>query len=122
MSDKVTIAHPVQVKVVMTSAFREELRSEVQTSIQQLQENLDRLDGVQPAEGEAAPWLEAERARLRRLKGELEWRLREAEQVKEGAELPTTTYQGLVEVAVGDHFRSKLASEVVLKDGVVVAI
>lgn len=121
MSDQVTIFHPIQVKVIMTDQFRNQLRQEVQASMSQVQDNLERLNQIQ-GEAADAPWVGAEKARLTRMKSELEWRLKEAEQVKDGAEIPLTTYQGTATVKVGDNLRQVLSCELVLKDWTVVSI
>ncbi|MCE7869612.1 hypothetical protein DYH09_04445 [bacterium CPR1] len=121
MSDQVTITHPIQVKVIMTDQFRNQLRGEVQASMAQVQDNLERLNQIQ-GEAADAPWVAAEKARLTRMKSELEWRMKEAEQVKDGAEIPLTTYQGTATVKVGDNLRQVLNCELVLKDWTVVAI
>lgn len=121
MSEQVTLVHPVSVKVIMTEAFRSQLREEVTGSITQVQDNLERLSQIE-GDPNTMQWVNAERARLTRLKSELEWRLKEAEQVKDGAEIPLTTYQGLASVKVGDNLKQSLSTEMVLKDWTVVEI
>jgi hypothetical protein len=121
MSDQVTIVHPVNVKVIMTDGFREQLRSEVQGNMAQVQDNLERLSQIE-GDANAMQWVNAEKTRLTRMKAELEWRLKEAEQVKDGAEIPLTTYQGMSTVKVGDNLKDALSAEVVLKDWTVVLI
>ncbi len=121
MSETVTLVHPVNVKVIMTDGFREQLRGEVQASMAQVTDNLERLGQIE-GDTQAMQWVNAERARLTRLKSELEWRLKEAEQVKDGAEIPLTTYQGMATVKVGDNLKQSLSTELVLKDWTVVAI
>lgn len=118
---EVTLVHPVSVKVIMTDAFRAQLRSEVQASMAQVTDNLERLGQIE-GDANAMQWVNAEKQRLTRLQGELEWRLKEAEQVKDGAEIPLTTYQGMATVKVGDNLKQKLSTEMVLKDWTVVAI
>lgn len=121
MSDQVTIVHPVNVKVIMTESFRNQLRSEVTANMTQVQDNLEKLSQIE-GDANAMQWVNAETTRLTRLKAELEWRLKEAEQVKDGAEIPLTTYQGLATVKVGDNLKEALSAEVVLKDWTVVLI
>lgn len=121
MSEQVTLVHPVSVKVIMTEAFRAQLREEVTGSITQVQDNLERLGSIE-GDPNTMQWVNTERARLTRLKSELEWRLKEAEQVKDGAEIPLTTYQGLASVKVGDNLKQSLSTEMVLKDWTVVEI
>lgn len=125
--DAVTVQHPIAVKVVVTEAFRNQLIAEARTSIEKIDANLDMLSGVTP-EGEAddasdprevefhRARLEAERQKLYQMKKELEWRIREAQEIKAGAELPFQTIQGTTQLKVGDDYLATVSTEIVLKD------
>jgi len=125
------IRRPVLVKVIMTEAFRRQMILEAGESSGRIDEMLKSLDLQQatlPADdaARAAAMLEhinAERDRLRRLKGEIEWKVREIEGVQEGAELPFRLLDGTVEVGMGDNFLKKLSqAEILLKDWQVIEI
>jgi hypothetical protein len=117
VSDHVTILQPVSVVVVMTESFRENMVAEAEESIRQIDLNLERL-----AEVEADGHAEFEKGRLSHRRQELEWRVKEARSLKEGAELPFREVQALSEIKVGDDFQALLRTEIVVKDGQVVAI
>lgn len=117
MSDQVTILQPVSVVVVMTEGFRERLVEEAEESIRQIDQNLERL-----AEVESDGHAEFEKGRLTHRRQELEWRVKEARSLKDGAELPFREVQALSEIKVGDDFQALMRTEIVVKDGQVVAI
>lgn len=123
----VTVQHPISVKVVVTEAFRSQIIAEARASIQKIDANIEMLAEVTP-EGEAddasdprevefhRARLEAERQKLYQMRKELDWRIREAEEIKEGAELPFQTIQGTTQLKVGDDYLATVTTEIVLKD------
>lgn len=126
--ESIQISCPVTVKVVMTPAVRQRFVEEAQNSIQMLDAEIEKLEGLVPQTPSpeadlVRQQIEAQKARLLQRRGELEWHIREAQAVADGAELPFRSYQGLVELRVGDDFLEKAAeTEVILKDWQVVAI
>lgn len=133
--DTVVLTRPVRIVVIMTPAFRERFIEEARAQIAGLEENLLRLESsgapevarqqaTDPRQAELIrQQIDAERARLMRRRGEIEWHIKEVEAVADGAELPYRTYQGPVELKPGDDFLEKTSeAEVVLKDWKVVDI
>lgn len=116
----IELRRPVSVKVIMTPAFRAQLEAEALDTIARVDRNLSIIDAQSAP---LSPPQEAERERLRALKGQLEWRMREVEGVEDGAELPFRDFEGRVTISVGDDFLQKVAqAEVVLHDWKVVEI
>lgn len=130
---KVTLQQPIAIKVIVTEDFRRQLVQEAEQSIQKIDDNLARLTDMTP-ESESSDQtdphevefnrqrIESERSRLYQMRKELEWRIKEAQSIKDGAELPLQTVQGTVELAVGDNYLDKVSTEVILKDWTVVEI
>lgn len=131
----IQLKRSVSVKVVMTAAFREQLIGEARETIKRIEDNLDAVESAAGAHimalqtrnpqeaSEARGQLEGEKARLIRLRNELDWRIREVEGVVDGAELPFRVLEGVTTVAVGDDFLRKMSeAEIVLKDWKVVEI
>lgn len=130
---KLTINQPVSVKVIVTEGFRQQLIDEARASIAKVDANLSRLQGVTPeAQAQNAEdtheveyhrqRLENERQNLFQMKKELEWRIKEAESIGEGAELPLQTVQASLELKEGDDYLDLVNTEIVLKDWKVVEI
>ena len=133
--DSVVLTRPVRVVVIMTPTFRQRFIQEARSQIAALEENLQRLESsgapevarqqdVDPRQADLIRHqIDAERARLMRRRGEIEWHIKEVEAVPDGAELPYRTYDGPVTLAPGDDFLARMSeAEVVLKDWKVVAI
>ncbi len=130
---RVTIHQPITVRVIVTDDFRDQLIAEARESIRKVDDNLARLGEMTP-ESESADVedphevefhrqrLEKERSRLYQMRKELEWRIKEAESIKNGAELPLHQVQGTIELKVGDNYLDKVSTEVVLKDWEVVEV
>lgn len=131
--NQLTVQQQVAVKVIVTESFRQQMVDEARHSIKKIDDNLARLADVTP-EAQAQDSedsheiefhrqrLENERQNLYRMRKELEWRIKEAESIKEGAELPFQTITAAVDLKVGDNFLDLVNIEVVLKDWEVVAI
>ena len=122
--DSLTVLQNVPVKVVMTEPFRGQLIEQIRISLSELDQESARLQEFlqQAAEPEFRSRLEQDIHRVAYQKQQLEWRIREAESVAEGAELFFQTMPVLTELKVGDHFQEKMGLEVLLKDWQVVAI
>lgn len=131
--DEVVVHHPVAVKVVVTQAFRDQLIAEAESSIDKVDANLQTLATVSP-ETEAGDTgdaheiefhrkrLDDERQRLYQMRQQLEWRIREAREIEEGAELPFQSVQGTSRLKPGDDYLAVISTEIVLKDWKVVEI
>lgn len=122
--DSLTVMHNVPVKVVMTEAFRTQLVEQVRSSLAELDQESARLNEFlsQAAEDEFRQRLEAEMQRLAQQKQQLEWRIKEAESVEDGAELFFQTLPSVLNLKVGDNIQEKMGVEVLLKDWKIVEI
>lgn len=133
--ESVVLSRPVRIVVLMTPSFRQRFIEEARAQIEGLEENLRRLEFSVAPEAVPSPpadprqaelirqQIDAERARLVRRRGEIEWRIKEVEAVPEGAELPYRTCESPVALSLGDDFLERMAEiEVVLKDWKVVAL
>lgn len=129
------IKRPVVVKVIMTEPFRAQLISEAKETIKNIEQNLDSMEmearkqiaAMQISNPHQASLvtqqMEAEKERLVKMRGELDWRIREVQGVELGAELPFRVFEGSVAIDVGDNFLEKMSqTEVVIKDWKVVEI
>ncbi|MFH0802569.1 MAG: YlqD family protein [bacterium] len=129
------IKRPVAIKVIMTDQFRQQLISEAMEAIKSIEDNLHHMDSETQKQIQAVETsnpnqaslltrqLEAEKERLIRMRGELEWRIKEVENVQNGAELPFRMLEGSVQLKVGDNFLEKVAkAEVVIKDWEIIEI
>jgi len=133
--DSIDVKRPVTVKVVMTPDFRKQLINEALETISRINQNLKAIDentaaqlvGVGQSDSERTSAVKvqmaSERDRMVQMKSELEWKIKEMENVEDGAELPFRVFEGTTTVRVGDNFLSKISNaEVVLKDWQVVEI
>lgn len=131
----IDIKRPVVVKVIMTEEFRKQLIQEARDTIARIEENLQHMEKEARKQIQAieitnpqqasilTQQMETEKERLIRMRGELDWRIKEVEGVQVGAELPFRIFEGSVELKVGDNFLEKMSqAEVVLKDWQVVEI
>ncbi len=122
--DSLTVMHNVPVKVVMTESFRLQVVEQVRSSLAELDQESARLNEflAQAAEADFRQRLGGELQRIAYQKQQLEWRIKEAESVEEGAELFFQTLPSLLQVKVGDNLQDKMGVEVLLKDWKVVEI
>ena len=122
--DSLTVMHNVPVKVVMTESFRLQVVEQVRSSLAELDQESTRLNEFlsQAAEADFRQRLEGDLQRIAYQKQQLEWRIKEAESVEEGAELFFQTLPSLLQVKVGDNLQDKMGVEVLLKDWKVVEI
>jgi hypothetical protein len=122
--DSLTVLQNVPVKVVMTEAFRGQLVEQIRSSLFELDQEASRFHefATQAAEPEVQQRLQEEAQRLSYQRQQLEWRIREAESVPEGAELYIQSLSVLVQLQPGDVFQDKLGMEILLKDGLVAEI
>jgi len=125
--ESIELKRPVMIKVIMTENFRNEVVGEAQLTIKQLEENLKTLETRANSASLTSPEqnqsLMIERERILRMKAELEWKIKEVQNVAEGAELPFRVFEGPVVIKKGDNFVNKISrAEITLKDWEVVDI
>lgn len=122
--DSLTVMHNVPVKVVMTESFRLQVVEQVRSSLAELDQESARLNEFksQAAEADFRQRLEGELQRVAYQKQQLEWRIKEAESVEEGAELLFQTLPSLLQLKVGDNLQEKMGVEVLLRDWKIVEI
>lgn len=109
----------VPVKVVMTESFRSQLTAQVRSSLDELDQQEERLrEALQQAADPAfQDRLRNDLGLLTAQRQGLEWRIREAESVGEGAEIFLQTVPLVLHVKVGESFVDALATELLLQDG-----
>ena len=119
---------PVTVKVIMTAAFRSQMIAEVEQSLAQIEANLQQLEGIRerlPDNVESQSEIGrvvGEKARLSQAKEELQWRIREAQSLRDGAEVFYQNATSCVDIKVGDDYVAATQREILIQDGKVVAI
>ncbi|MBC7105588.1 MAG: YlqD family protein [Firmicutes bacterium] len=132
--DRVTVTRPVIVKVVVTEDFKKGLAAQLRESLRRTELELQRLEfegrrQLMELEKNHPAGVAAARERLAQEKkkreevrqGLLE-RLRMVVQLEPGTEVVHGQLESLVEVAVGDSWRRLMAVEIVVRDGLIVAI
>lgn len=123
----IEIKRPVMVKVIMTEKFRKEVIEEAEQTIKQIEENLKSLElrtsNTTFPSADHNQQMMVEKERLIRMKAELDWKIKEVQNVNIGAELPFRVFEGNVDIKVGDNFVTKISkAEIVLKDWEVVEV
>jgi hypothetical protein len=127
-----TIKRPVQVTVIVTEEFKQELAEELQEAADNTQRRIEQMEfqgrralaDVQRTDLNQAmalrQQLEAEKKKYEALKKEMLDRLEEVKGLQLDSEYPRGTLEGVVEVKAGDNLFDKLSkAQVVIKDGVV---
>ena len=133
--ESIDLKRPIMLKVIMTPEFRQQMIDEANTSIARLDDNitaieqegkdqLAELEESNPDKAQAMKQqMEADNEQLFQMKAELAWKIKEIENVEDGAELPFRVLEGSVQLKVGDDILNKLSkTEVVIKDWKVVEI
>ncbi|MCL6634951.1 MAG: YlqD family protein [Peptococcaceae bacterium] len=132
--ESLTLIRPVLVKVRVTDQYKKAAAAELQEAIRRTELELQHLDFQEkrlvselekknPQEIPAARQrLEQERRRRVESRQKLLDRLREVGQLAPGSEVLYGKMESPVELKVGDDWRKLLGVEIVLQDGVVVAI
>jgi len=131
----ITIRRSVAVQAIVTEKLKEELKAELQEAVETTQHRIEQMDSqgrrfladlqrtdLTQAMG-ARRQIEAERRRHEALLQDLRRQIEEAEKLELGAEYPRGNLESVVEVAEGDDLFKKLgASQIVIKDGVVIEV
>ena len=133
--DSIDLKRPVMLKVIMTPEFRQQLVDEAQETIKRLDMNLKALEdegkkqisALEVNNPERASQMkkqvEIDREQLFRMKGELDWKIKEVQNVEDGAEVPFRIVEGSVQIKIGDDILEKMSrTEVVIKDWKVIEL
>jgi predicted RNase H-like nuclease (RuvC/YqgF family) len=130
-----TVKRSINLIVIVTERFREEVRAELQEAVDTTQRRMEQMDfqgrrllaelqrtDITQAMG-ARRQLEAEKRRYESLRQELLDQLAEIEKLELGSEYQRGTLEGQVEVEVGDNLFTKMAgASIIIKDGVVIEV
>jgi len=135
MSDALQVKRQVNVKVIVTPAFKAELVAELDEAAQQTQKQLEQLEyaarhylaELQRQDLnkalEARREIDAERQRLDRLQKEVLERKEQVAQLADGSEYLRGTLESYADLKPGDNFDQVLGgATLVVKDGVVTEI
>lgn len=127
------VKRPITVIALVTEAFKQQLITDIEESIQQVNNNIETLDAqarrylfqlqtADPAQMNAfRRQIDAEKARVEGMKSELQGRLNEAQQLEIGSEFPRGTLDSYVDINVGDNLVDRLGrAEVVIKDDIII--
>src|ERR1700730_4338222 len=130
----IVVQRPVVIKAIVTEAFKRLYMAELEDAIKRVDAITQQID-VQvrrfELERQVTPQqtrnlraqLELERQRQGATKGELQARLREAQDLELNTEFTQGTIEGTVEVGVGDNLFDKISrTEIIVKDGIVLEI
>jgi hypothetical protein len=126
------IKRPVQVTVITTESFKQDLLKELQESIGAVQSHIEQMEfqgrralaDLQRTNLNQAmalrQQLETEKRKYEDMKKELEQRIEEVTALEIGAEYPRGTLESEVEIKSGDNLFEKLSqAQVIIKDGIV---
>jgi hypothetical protein len=133
--DTIEIKRPITVKVIMTQGFKDQLIGEARETLNKLEMNLKiieeqmmgQISNLAESDPERAinmsQQLEADQEKLKAMKAELSWKIRELESTENGAEYPLQMLEGSVSVRIGDNLLERLSKcEVLIKDWKVLEI
>jgi len=132
---KLIIRRPVSVMAIMTEKFREQMIRESEKTLKIIEEDLKKIETESvkyiasislqnPQQASAlTQQMEAEKQRLKANRAQLEAKIAELEGIQDGTEVPFQSFDGFVEVSIGDNLYDKLGKAViVIKDWNVVEI
>ncbi|HPZ07449.1 MAG TPA: YlqD family protein [Candidatus Eremiobacteraeota bacterium] len=131
----IILRRPVSVIAIMTDKFRDQMIKEAENTLKKIEEDLRHIElesvkyiaSVSLQNPQQATLLnqqlDSEKQKLKATQVQLEEKITELENIKEGTEVPFQTFDSFIEVQVGDNLFNKLTKTVVvIKDWVVVAI
>ncbi len=119
--DSIDVKRPIMLKVIMTPDFRKQLIDEAKETIKRIDENLKAIEEsgvkqiaeIQEKDPDRAHkmkvQMEQDRDRLFQMKAELDWKIKEVENVDDGAELPFRVFEGSVTIKIGDDLLEKMS-------------
>jgi hypothetical protein len=133
--DTIEIKRPITVKVIMTQGFKDQLIGEARETLGKLEMNLkiieEQMMGQISSLAESDPerainmsqQLESDQEKLKAMKAELSWKIKELESTQNGGEYPLQMLEGAVHVQIGDNLLEKVSKcEVLIKDWKVLEI
>jgi hypothetical protein len=128
----VIVKRPIQIIVITTEDFKQDLLKEIQESVDAVQRHIEQMEfqgrralaDLQRTNLNQAmalrQQLEAEKRKYEDMKKELEQRREEVEKLELGEEYPRGTMESEVAIKVGDNLFEKLSqAQIIIKDGVV---
>jgi hypothetical protein len=128
----VIVKRPIQIIVITTESFKQDLLKEIQESVDAVQRHIEQMEfqgrralaDLQRTNLNQAmalrQQLEAEKRKYEDMKKELEQRREEVEKLELNEEYPRGTMESEVEIKVGDNLFDKLSqAQIIIKDGVV---
>ncbi|HLN11813.1 MAG TPA: YlqD family protein [bacterium] len=129
----ITVQRPIVIKTIVTESFKRLYVADLEDAIRRVDAIVQQIDvqfrrfelerQVTPQSRAIRQQLDLERARQEAAKGELQARLREAQELELNSEFTQGTIEGTVDIAVGDNLFDKISrTEVIVKDGIVLEI
>lgn len=131
----VIVKRPVVVKNIVTQAFKEQLTTEIEQAIRQIEEWLEQeefksrrmISEAQKQNARRANQLREqarqEREKQEQVRDNLKQKLDQVQQLAIDSLFVSGTYDAPVKIEVGDDIRAKLTqAEVIVKDGTVIRI
>jgi len=130
-----TVRRSIAVQAVVTEKLKEELKAELEEAAETTQRRIDQMDfqsrrfladlqrtDLTQAMG-ARRQIEAERRRQEAIVQDLRRQIEEAEKLELGSEFARGSLEGTVDIEAGDDLFKKLsASQILIKDGIVVEV
>ena len=118
MIESLKVQCPVPLKALMTEQLREELLSSETLNLGEVERQLEMLSQFAVTQEDV---FERQR-RLQVQLGEVEGRIARVREAPEGGEFLLRVVPALVELRVGDNFLEKMSTEILLENGVIVAL
>lgn len=135
MAESISVKRQVNLKVIVTPTFKQQLEAELEEAAQTTQRQLEQLEyaarhyltELQKQDLnkalQARQEIEGERQRLERLQKEVQERKQQVAHLEEGSEYLRGAIEGVVELRPGDNLEAALGNaSLIVKDGVVVEI
>lgn len=132
---KIILRRPVSVVAVMTETFREQMIKEAENTLKRIEEDLRQIETESvkyiasvslqnPQQASSlTQQMNEEKQRLKTTQVQLDKKIMELENIKNGTEVPFQTFDSFIEVGVGDNLYNRLnKTVVVIKDWVVIDI
>ncbi len=132
---KIILRRPVSVVAVMTENFRDQMIAEAENTLKRIEEDLRQIETESvkyiasvslqnPQQASSlTQQMNEEKQRLKTTQTQLDKKIMELENIKNGTEVPFQTFDSFIEVGVGDNLYNKLnKTVVVIKDWVVTDI
>lgn len=132
---KIILRRPVSVVAVMTENFRDQMIEEAENTLKRIEEDLRQIETESvkyiasvslqnPQQASSlTQQMNEEKQRLKTTQVQLDKKIMELENIKNGTEVPFQTFDSFIEVGVGDNLYNRLnKTVVVIKDWVVIDI